>query len=197
MSANRQSEKAWRGWFEIMRQVVSLLHGGDLGKALSRLDGFLSQTADPELRSDALGMRAEVNRRLGSIERAIDDLLVARSLTGPDYRRYVHELSLGALFESQNLQEQATSWYRAALNTCLLDKGTSGGTALKRLLDLSPPTSLSPDDIDLCRKVVEHSWRVLRLPGDPGLLDLASAVSIIGEAQGRLVRPRNENPHGG
>ena len=115
---------------------------------------------------------------------AKDDLLAARSLTGPNYERYVHELSLGSLFESQNLNEEAHAWYRTALNTCLLDNGTSGGTALKRLLQLCPATDLPLDDIALCSRVIEHSWRVLRLAGMPDLSDLEAAASIILHAQG-------------
>jgi hypothetical protein len=184
MSNDQQPEEARLGWTEVMRRAWSLFKDGELAEAVSHIDAFLSLEVDPELRSHALAFRAHIEERLGNTMEAKDDLLAARSLTGPNYERYVHELSLGSLFESQNLNEEAHAWYRTALNTCLLDNGTSGGTALKRLLQLCPATDLPLDDIALCSRVIEHSWRVLRLAGMPDLSDLEAAASIILHAQG-------------
>jgi hypothetical protein len=191
MSEDRQTEKAWLAWTEVLRRALSLVKDGELAEAVSHIDAFLPLEVDPEVRSDALGFRAHIEELLGNTEEAKSDLLAARLLTGPNYQRYVHELSLGSLFERQNLNEEAHSWYRTALNTCLLDNGTSGGTALKGILQLCPATSLPLDDIALCRRVIEHSWRVLRLTGMPDLSDLEGAASIILHAQGRRV-PRSQ-----
>jgi hypothetical protein len=188
MSEDQQTEKAQLGWTEVFRRVWSLVKGGELAEAVSHIDAFLSREVDPESRSRALGFRAHIEERLGNAEEAKNDLLAARSLTGPNYDRYVHELCLGDLFERQNLNEEARSWYRTALNTCLLDNGTSGGTALKRLLQLCPAANLPPEDIVLCRRVIEHSWRVLRVIGMPDLSDLESAASIILHAESTPVQ---------
>jgi hypothetical protein len=188
MSEVQQPEKARLGWTEVFRRAWSLVKDGKLAEAISHIDAFLSLEVDPESRSQALGFRAHIEERLGNAEKAKNDLLAARSLTGPNYDRYVHELCLGSLFESQNLNEEARSWYRTALNTSLLDNGTSGGTVLKRLLQLCPVANLPPDDIVLCRRVIEHSWRVLRLTGMPDLSDLEAAASIILHAEGRPVQ---------
>lgn len=188
MSEDQQTEKAWLAWTEVLRRALSLVKDGELAEAVSHIDAFLSLEVDPEVRSDALGFRSHIEERLGNTEQAKSDLLVARSLTGVNYGRYVRELSLGSLFERQNLNEEAYSWYRTALNTCLLDNGTSGGTALKGLLQLCPARNLPVEDIVLCRRVIEHSWRVLRLTGMPDLSDLEAAASIILRAQGRQVQ---------
>lgn len=87
---------------------------GKIEEALSNVDAFLSREVGAQLRSDALGLRAELNNRLGNVDSAKRDLLLARSLTGPNYMRYVHELSLANPYESQNLNKEAHSWYRAA-----------------------------------------------------------------------------------
>lgn len=190
MSEDRPTEKAWLAWTEVLRRALSLLKDGQLAEAVSHIDTFLSLEVDPKIRGDVLGFRAHIQERLGNAEEAKNDLLAARSLTATNYDRYVHELSLGSLFERQNLNEEAHSWYRTALNTCLLDNGTSGGTALKRLLQLCPATNLPPNDIALCGRVIEHSWRVLRLTGTPDLSDLKAAASVIMHAQGRRVQRR-------
>jgi hypothetical protein len=185
MSEDPQTEKAWLAWTDVLRRALSLVKDGDLVEAVSHIDAFLSLEVHPQVRSDALGFRAHIEERLGNTEEAKSDLLAARSLTGANYGRYVRELSLGSLFERQNLNEEAYSWYRTALDTCLLDNGTSGGTALKGLLQLCPATNLPLDDIALCRRVIEHSWRVLRLPGSPDLSNLEAAASVIVDAQGQ------------
>ncbi len=173
-----------------MLRIWSLMKDGELTEAISRIDAFLSLEADPEVRSAALGFRAHINERIGNIEEAQNDLLTARSLSGPNYQRYVQELSLGSLFERQDLNEESHSWYRAAANTCLLDNKTSGGSALKGLLRLRPAINLSEADIALCREVIEHSWRVLRLPGAPDLSDLERSASTITEAEGKPLPPK-------
>ena len=188
MNDDQHPEKTRLDWTEVFRRVWSLVKDGELAEGVPHIDAFLSREVDPELRSRALGFRAHIEERLGNPEEAKNDLLAARSLTGPNYDRYVHELCLGDLFERQNLNEEAHSWYRTALDTCFLDNGTSGGTALKRLLQLCPATNLPLDDIALCRRVIGHSWRVLRLTGIPDLSDLESAATIVVDAEGRPVQ---------
>ena len=173
-----------------MVQVFPLVENSKLTEAISHLDTFLSQEVNTEVRSAALGFRAHISERVGNIEEAQNDLLTAHSLSGPSYQRYVHELGLGSLFERHGLNEEAHSWYRAALNTCLLDNETSGGSALKGLLRLRPAKNLPEEDIALCREVIKHSWRVLRLPGVPDLSDLEGSVSIIMERQGKPLPPK-------
>ena len=139
-----------------MVRVRPLVEDGQLTEAISHVDAFLSLEVDSEVRSAALGFRAHLNERAGNIDEAQNNLLTARSLSGSSYQRYVHELGLGSLFERQDLNDEAHSWYRAALNTCLLDNETSGGSALKGLLRLCPARNLSEEDIALCGEVIKH-----------------------------------------
>lgn len=185
MSNDQQPKETRLGWQEIFLRTLSLIREGELDQAILDIDAFISVEVDPEERSSALGFRAHIEDLLGNAEAAESNLLTARSLTRLTYTKYVHEISLGSLFERQDLIEEACTWYRTALNTCLLDNTTSGGTVLHRLLQLRPAASLSDDDIALCRRVIEHSWQVLRLSGMPDLLDLELATSIIRDAQSR------------
>jgi hypothetical protein len=122
------------------------------------------------------------------LEGAKQDLLDARILVGPIYVRYVHELALGRLCETQGKESEAVSWYREALETCLQGAGISGGSALVGLLRLQSPQGLTPTDFDLYRRVAEQSWGVLRLPGRPNLSDSSAVLSAI--KQGEANPPR-------
>jgi hypothetical protein len=195
MNEDQQSEKAWLDWIEVQREAATLIRRGDHDAALSNVEAFLSRETNPELRSDALGFRADLKGRLGNIAGAKDDLITARTEVGPSYGRYVHELSLGTLCESQNLPDEAISWYREALKTCLQGDHISAGTVIDRLINLRPPAALSPEDIDLCQQAIRRSWQVLRLPGIPDLSDLPSSVSEINAAQARPLKALDGDPN--
>jgi hypothetical protein len=183
MTENDQLEIAWSDWFQVLRSIVSLMEKDDLGSALSSLEGFLHRAADPHIRSDALGFGADLKVRLGDVVGAEDDLKIARSLVGSCYQRYVAELSLGAICELQQRTDEAISWYRAALSTCINARDVSAGTAITRMTRLLPWELLSAHDLELCRKSIERSWAVLDLPGKPCLTDMPSAVLEITAAQ--------------
>lgn len=184
MTNNQEIDLGWAGWTEVMRRVASLMQNHDLTAALSEVDAFLSRETRPELRSDALGFRADLREQLGQSEAAKDDLLLARSLIGPSYGRYVHELSLGSICEKQRRIDEAISWYRTALRTCIEGRGISAGTALKGLLALRDQRVLTPEDQAICAGAAQKSWDVLGLQGQPDLTDLTHVVSAIksGEA---------------
>ena len=60
MTENQKLDSAWIGWNEVMRKVASLMRGRDFAAALSEVEAFLARERNPELRSDALGMRADL-----------------------------------------------------------------------------------------------------------------------------------------
>jgi hypothetical protein len=113
-----ESDVRQANWYHVMRQVTSLMDR-DLRAALSMVEEFLSKEDRPDLRSDALGMRADLEVQLGELDRAKDDLLKARSLVAAGYARYVHEVSLGVICEKRREIDEALSWYRMALRTCI------------------------------------------------------------------------------
>lgn len=178
-------DSAWLGWIEVQRRAAILISQGDRAAAFSEVEAFLSRERNPELRSDALGLRAQFKERAGDLQGAKEDLSTALSLIGPTYLRYVHELCLGSICEEQQQIEEALSWYRNALETSLECSDVSGGSALQSYLRLRGQNNLNPQEKGLCRQVIAHSWKLLRLPGKPNLTNLAIAADAIkaGEAQ--------------
>lgn len=187
MTAKRKKDVdlSWKNWTEVMRKVTSLMQKDDFRAALSEVETFLAQEDYPDIHSDALGMKASLKEELGDIQGAKQDLLVARSLIGPSYGRYVHEISLGAIAQNQQQTDEALAWYRAALHTCIEGQGISGGTALKKLVGLQGEKDLSADDRALCTEAARKSWRVLNLSGQPDLANLNLAISDIKDSEAK------------
>jgi len=179
MSANSGFEHEWTNWIQLQRKIVSLLDQNAVAEALSALDGFLSRESNPELRSDALGWKADVHERIGDLATAMTELLEARSLVGPAYVKYVHELRIAGICCKQQKFEDALRWYREALDTSAKGNGISGGNALNGLLNLQGKVSLSDADFALCSLVAKKSWNLLGLPGEPNLGHLPDVVSKI------------------
>src|SRR6266568_3751666 len=125
-----KTEMGWEQWWTVMRRAAPLMQKRDFAAALTEVQAFLSHEAGPEVRSDALGLRADLKERLGDLESAKADLQTARALIGPSYMRYVHEICLGAISRKQAQIDEAASWYRIALQTCMLGERISGGSAL-------------------------------------------------------------------
>ena len=176
-------ELAQARWHEVMRKVASLMQKRELAAAIFELDAFLSDERQPELRSDALGFRADLKQELGQLDSAKDDLLQARALVGPSYGRYVSELCLGRVCEAQQRVDEAASWYRTALRTCAAGRGISGGTALSGFLELQYQESLTREDQTLVTDAALASWGVLDLPGKPDTTNWVSVVSAIKSAE--------------
>jgi len=165
MNQNNDLSKAWVHWMDVvLREIVSLVQAGDYDRALIKIDGFLSHEKVPEFRSEALGFKAQIKEQLGDVDSAKEALLVARSPVGPCYTRYVHELSLADISRRQQRPDEAISWYRAALQTCIEGQGISGGTALKGFLSVLGEKRLTPREHSLCAQVAKRSWQVLGLP---------------------------------
>ena len=188
MTENQQSDLAWLGWIEVMRKVASFTQNGEFTTALSEIEAFLSRETRAELRSEALSLRADLKEQLGDLEAAKEDLLTARSLVGRSYMRYVQELSLGRLYRMQQRLNEAVSWYRVALHTCIEGEGISGGTALKEFLTLRGQEALTVEDQALTAQVAERSWRVLGLPGQPDLTSLPRVISAIKDGEANPPR---------
>ncbi len=185
MNDDQTLDAARTAWFEVMRTATSLMQKRDLHGAALQIEGFLSANTNPDLRSEALGFRAHFKEEMGDVSSAEADLTAARALIGPTYARYVCELRLGRLCQKQRRDEEAASWYRNALQTCLEGPGISAGSALGEVVGAAKDVgSLTPDDRLLCTRAIERSWSVLRFAGKPDLSDLVSAISAIksGEA---------------
>ena len=168
-----------------MRKIMALMRESDFRTAQAEVDSFLAKETSPEIRSEALSVRAYLKGEVGDLQAALEDLLNARSLIGADYARYVDEISIGVISEKLGRSGEAVYWYQVALRTCVDGEGISGGTALRRLLQLLPQEDLSPDDKALCDSAAQKSWQVLKLAGRPDLTDLTQVISAIKEGEGK------------
>jgi hypothetical protein len=185
MTKLNKSRKDQKEWDELLRRVVGHMRASDLQSAQVEIDAFLKFHVTARVRSDALGFRALIKQKQGHLASAERDLHEARSLVGPSYLKYVHELGLAAIHKERGQANAAVSFYRDALRTCVAGKGISCGTALAGLLELKPEALLSDEDKRLCLEAVKRAWSLLRLPGDPDRLHLGEAASSIKSAEAR------------
>lgn len=188
MSADSEFDRSRNEWMIIQRRTATLVENGSFSEAISEIDRFLSSDASPELRSDALGFKADLHEQMGELQKATRELLEAHSLIGPTYVRYVHELRLGDLYRKQAKSEEATMWYMRALTTCEEGDGLSGGSALNAVVSIrGVPTRRDPD-YSLCVNVVTKCWRVLGIPGEPDFTNFRSLVDKIRDAESNPPR---------
>jgi len=180
---NQQSDAAWTRWYELLHSIGCDLTLKEKDSALSRIESFLAGEIDPEIRSEALGMKAEIREQAGQFEEAKQTLLAARKLVGPSFRRYAHELCLGSLCRRQGQIEGAILWYTTALQTCLDGPGFSAGAALGALFSLKDPKTLTSEEHNLCVQVAVRSWSILRLVGEPDTADLLGVALAIRERE--------------
>jgi hypothetical protein len=169
-------------------RIVTLWRNERCSDAVSELDRFLCSAPPLEEAREALAYRGETHARLGDLDAAKRDLGRAKSLA-PDgsYGLYTLDLRLGGLHEETESWADARKHYVTALRTVLEGVDLSGGTALACLLRLSKCCALSDEEVRLAEKVIEKSWAVLDLPGEPELRDLGRASTILQERQGRRV----------
>lgn len=177
-----QLNSEWARWDEVMRSIAFHMSRNDFTSGLEKVNTFLFTTTIPEVQSSALGMRADIELELGYLDSAKEDLRAARSLIGPGFGRYVHELCLAEIYARQGRIEEARIWYRTALHTCL-EANISGGGALGKLLELQHGEEFREEDRKLSLAVAEQSWRVLGLRGTPNFTDLARVTSAIRDGE--------------
>lgn len=165
-------------WNAAERGIVRAWTTGAVSQALQEIERVLEQGND-EQRGRALMYRGSIREEASDWHAAKDDFMQAAGLQASgSYVRYTTELSAGHASQKAGDTQEALTWYRAALLTCAqTDEPFSGATATQALLTLAP--ELSPSDRELARAVTVKSWRVLSLPGQPNLDDLAGATEIL------------------
>lgn len=165
-------------WDDAERRIVRAWSTGAVTDALEQIESVLER-GDDEQRARALVYRGSIQEEAANWKAAMDDFVQAAGLFRPgSYARYTTELSVGGVLNRTGELHEAVKWYRAALNTCArADELFSGATATKALLAVAP--ELSPSDRELARTVTAKSWRVLNLPNEPNLDDLAGTTEIL------------------
>lgn len=188
MSDANASDERWLVWIEVQKRIRVLVGSGDRSAALDEVNRFLEEEGAPDLRADALATRADLHDESGELAEAIQDLRLARAESKPlSYSRYTLELNLGAVVERAGNREEATQWYREAIQTAMGSGKTSAASAVERLLRIRAESTLAETDRALCEAAVQHAWGVLRQPGVPDLTQLAACARGLVIAQNRPV----------
>lgn len=191
MSHADASDERWLVWIEVQKRIRVLVEAGNRSAVLDEVNRFLEEEGSPELRADALATRADLHAETGEIIEAIQDFRLARAESKPlSYSRYTLELNLGAVVERAGNREEATHWYREAIQTAMGSSKTSPASAVERLLRIRAESTLTETDRILCEAAVKHAWGVLRQPGVPDLTQLAECARELVLAQNRPI-PRD------
>jgi len=122
-----------------------------------------------QMKAQSLLYRGMIKEDVGDYCGAREDLRQAASENpSGSFARYTAEHMLGVACEKSGLSEEALRQYREALQTCLAGDDFSGGHALERFLALAG-VELRSEDHHLATAVIEKSWKVLELQGEPDL----------------------------
>lgn len=170
----------------VMKEALRLRRSGDRDGAYRQLRAAIDSVPkdDRELLAELLSFAGDLYHEDGAFleaKRAYEDALAASD--GSAYRRYVLELSLGALHEQSGEAAIASRRYVAAIETALSVDDVSAGAAIRRLVNLKK-NQLTDAERQVCERAIEHSWKVLDLPGTPDTSDIGAASSTLIDAAG-------------
>lgn len=186
MNPKYSTEEERRRWIEAQKKATETWISGDMNGALELVSQYLAGVQLSDQRRQAIAFRGDLYEDAGDLEAAKNDFGLAHDLSeAPDYERYTLEIALGSVAKKMGDLEAAESWYLKALETAAVDLTTSGGTALRCLLKLRGGLSLSDDERSLVEKVVRQSWHLLRVEGEPDLVDLEGTAGKLIAAQSR------------
>lgn len=186
MNMKRSTEEEERRWIDAQTMALNAWTSGDLAGAIELVGRYLAGNPPFDLRRRAIAFRGDLHEDSGDLDAAKSDFNLALDLSKePDYERYTLELALGAVAKKLGNLEEADSWYRSALETASLDPTTSGGTALRSLLELRGGNEFSEEERQLVAKVIQQSWHLLQMEGEPNLADLQGTAWKLTLAQGR------------
>lgn len=160
----------------IEREIVHAWNSGDIQTALNLIERVLREGPD-EHRGRALLYRGPVREEEDNWLEAMKDFAhAANYIAAGTYARYNAELSAGRASAELGDADEALSWYRAALKTCVYSSESfSGALAVKTLLT-SNGGSLTPQDESLAKQAFEKSWSALEISGQPDLANLSSTA---------------------
>lgn len=179
-------------WYTaIIIKALSLKNNNNYDGAISLMDSIISNQSalDSQLLCEAFSWRASFREDQGDLQNAEKDLREALSLSQDgSYSRYIIELELGTIAKKLKLVDKAIFWFKQALLSSTESREEIiGGTALKLFLNLKAQNSLNEQELSLCVRVIDHSWRLLNLSGKPDLSNLAKVADILIHAAGRTT----------
>jgi len=165
-------------WEQVQQRLTTAWHQGDFAAAFAEIDRALAEGTS-EMKGQALLYRGMIHDGRDDLPAAKEDYAEALTYTGAgSYARYVAERTSGDICGKLGRDDEALGWYRAALETCVVGDGFSGGVALEAFLRLHGQ-QLAPDDRNLVASVARKSWGVLELPGTPDLKDLTKTAGML------------------
>jgi len=173
--------------YGMIQRSLELAGSGDNDNAIKLLDETLGRSLELDLQVEVLQMRATLKQDMGELQDAQNDLVTALGLSQEGtYGRYVIELGLGELMKNARRNDEAKSWFRIALQTCLKGDNISGVAALSSIIEICGGSSgLTVQDHTLCEEVVRKSWAVLKLPGVADISNLDTISELLLMEQGR------------
>lgn len=182
----QEDEEEWITWRTVQKEAVETWISGDIAGAIRLISQYLESSPPKDLRRQAIAFRGDLHEEQGDLDNAKIDLTYAHELSeGPDYERYTLEISLGSIANLQGDTTAADHWYIDALRTASESPATSGGTALRRLLELRKTRGLEGEERQLAVEVAQRSWLLLRIEGEPDLEDLEDTARKLVAAQNR------------
>ena len=175
----------------LQRSVIALKRKKDFDSAHQVLDAFLRESSEPELRSEALALRAECYEEQGNRAAAEAALREAIDASTPSsYARFTLEITLGGFHEKQGALTDAASWYRRAMQTTIsASERFSGSGAVKLLLALRGENGIDANDRALANDVLGRSWAYLGVQSRPTFSSLAEEVASLAGRERDLRGP--------
>ena len=171
---------------EIQQRLVTAWHRGDLDRAFLEIETVMRE-GSPEMKGQCLFFRGMIYESNGSLNQArLDWLDALHYAEDGTFLRYELEMNIGAASEKLSTGDDALTWYRAALMTCVNGHEFSPHQALDAFRRLSG-TEISPEDKPLLTTAVEKSWRVLELPGKPDQSDLTSSINQVTQSFNEII----------
>jgi tetratricopeptide (TPR) repeat protein len=171
---------------KLLGKMTALWHRRDFDNAKEILQRIILH-GDVDMQSQALLYRGMIKQDEGLLADARQDWLDAKSLANEGtFTLYLIQHNLGASYQRENLDEDAISWYRLALQTCIEANDFSCDQTLSSFLSVSHGDIPKDDEMRVIA-AVETSWRVLGLPGLPNLTSLPFAINSLDEGFKRLL----------
>jgi len=151
-------------------------HDGNSAGALLILERVLADGSG-EMKRVALMLAGMIKEGEGDYEGAANDWSRGLSFSSENpFVKFQLELNLGRLAEKSGNPVAARDWYLAALKTCLVGDGFSGVEVVSEFWSLTEG-SISDEERALVSAVVEISWSVHEIIGEPDLRNLGDAIS--------------------
>lgn len=159
--------------------------------ALAKIESVMDRLT-PQMKARCLLLRGEMKDEQGLPDDAREDWLTAidYSIEG-SYLRYLLEYEIGNSFQRAALLDKALLRYHKALESCANGDFFSGSSAAAAFLALNGG-QIPVKYRSMIATVVEKSWAVLELPGNPQLRDLPQAIVSLIAGRDEKIRKIKE-----